>query len=228
MPTFADKSLSFYKNLKAPSGLPKGVSAMNPYKEDSVCQNLEKFLKKFFDDNNERIYVFGINPGRFGAGLTGVTFTDPVCLEEYCGIKNNLDKRREISAEFVYKFINHYGGAAKFYKKFFLTGVSPLGFVRNDTNYNYYDDKELLDASRPFVVKTMHDQLAMGANRDVAIVLGTGKNQVAFGSINTELSLFKRVYYLEHPRFIMQYRRKELAKYLNKYKKVFSDALQSV
>ncbi|MEK7525690.1 MAG: uracil-DNA glycosylase family protein [Patescibacteria group bacterium] len=228
MPTFADKSLSFYKNLKAPAGLPKGVSAMNPYEDDSVCQNLEKFLKKFFNDDKQRIYVFGINPGRFGAGLTGVTFTDPVCLEEYCGIKNDLDKRKEISAEFVYKFINHYGGASKFYNKFFLTAVSPIGFVRNGINYNYYDDKELLEASRPFVVKTMHDQLKMGANRNVAIVLGTGKNQNAFNSLNEEFNLFKTVYFLDHPRFIMQYRRKRLTEYLDKYKQVFSQALHDI
>lgn len=228
MPTFADKSLSFYKNLKTPKGLPKGVSAMNPYLEDSVCENVKKFLKKFFNDNNQRIYVFGINPGRFGAGLTGITFTDPVCLKEHCGIKNDLDKRKEVSAEFIYKFINHYGGASKFYKKFFLTGVSPLGFMRDGINYNYYDDKELLDASRPFVVETMHAQLAMGANRDVAIVLGTGKNQKAFSELNEKFKLFKKVHFLEHPRFIMQYRRKRLSEYLGKYMKTFSETIRGI
>ncbi|MEK7121550.1 MAG: uracil-DNA glycosylase family protein [Patescibacteria group bacterium] len=222
MPTFAKKTLNFYKSLQTPAKLPSNIETMNPYVEALVMRYVKEFFDKFFNDNKKRVFVFGINPGRFGAGLTGVTFTDPVALENFCKIKNDMDKRREVSSDFIYRFIEHWGGPKKFYRHFFLTAVSPLGFTRNRINYNYYDDKELFKTLRPFIVQTLHDQLAIGARRDVAIVLGTGKNQEAFNALNEEYRFFKKVFFLEHPRFIMQYRRKRIAEYLDKYRRVFS------
>jgi hypothetical protein len=146
---------------------------MNPYAIPEVRRYVERFLRKFFSDNRERVYVFGINPGRFGAGMTGVTFTDPVALERDCGIRNELAKRRELSSEFVYAFIERWGGAAKFYRRFFLTAVSPLGFTRGGINYNYYDDQRVFATLRPFIVRTLKAQLAVGAKRESAILLGT-------------------------------------------------------
>ncbi len=227
MQTFSQKAFRFYRSLKVPAALPEGIATMNPYITDSVQGYIKEFLAKFFNDNKERVFVFGINPGRFGAGLTGITFTDPVALEKFCKIKNNLEKRRELSAEFIYKFIAHWGGPEKFYKQFFLTAVSPLGFTRGGINYNYYDDKELLEASRPFIIKTLQDQLKLGAHRDVAIVLGTGKNQKAFNELNQEYRFFNKILFLDHPRFIMQYRRKKIVEYLDKYQRAFSKALSA-
>ncbi len=221
MLTFGQKIFKFYKTLKTPSKLPSGIETMNPYTETPVLGYLKEFSVKFFNDNNKRVFVFGINPGRFGAGLTGVTFTDPVALEEFCGIKTNLEKRRELSSDFIYRFIDYWGGAKKFYKHFFLTAVSPLGFTRDGINYNYYDDPDLLKASSSFISQTLYDQLAFGARRDVAIVLGTGKNRKAFTDLNKKHKFFEKVFFLEHPRFIMQYRRKKIPEYLDKYKEVF-------
>src|SRR5687768_18158258 len=45
-----------------------------------------------------------------------------------------------------------YGGCDKFYSDFFITAVSPLGFVKNGKNVNYYDDRELLYAVTPFKI----------------------------------------------------------------------------
>lgn len=36
---------------------------------------------------------------------------------------------------------------------------------------------------------------------------------------------FKKLYAVEHPRFIMQYRRKQLLQYIEKYQQIFSEAL---
>jgi len=69
---------------------------MNPYKALGIRNYVESFFRKYFSDNNKRVFVFGINPGRFGAGLTGITFTDPVALAEFCGIQNNLPQNREL------------------------------------------------------------------------------------------------------------------------------------
>jgi hypothetical protein len=225
MPTFADKALSFYGGLRPPAGLPAGVEMLNPYVLPEVRGYMEAFLEKYFSDAWERIFVFGINPGRFGAGLTGVTFTDPLALADYCGIPNDLDRRRELSSEFVYRFIEEWGGAEKFYADFFLTAVSPLGFTREGVNYNYYDDRVLLDALRPFIHRTLAAQLDIGARRDAAIVLGTGKNMAFFEELNREHGFFRKLIPLEHPRFIMQYRRKRIGEYVEKYRTAFEEAL---
>jgi len=223
--TFGDRALDFYVNMGVVNGLPSNIQTMNPYARPDIQRYVESFLRKFFSDNRERVYVFGINPGRFGAGVTGVTFTDPVALERFCGIPNELEKRREVSSEFVYEFIQQWGGVEKFYQEFFLTAVSPLGFMRNGTNYNYYDDQKVFAILKPFIVRTLKAQLALGARRDAAILFGTGKNQRMFTELNQEHRFFRHVYALEHPRFIMQYRRKRLRDYIAKYKEAFSQAL---
>jgi hypothetical protein len=165
--------------------------------------------------------VLGINPGRFGGGVTGVMFTDPVALESICGIRNDLVKRRETSSEFVYDFIGHYGGPQRFYREFFLSAVSPLGFVRNGLNYNYYDNPRLLARLRPFIVRTLNAQLALGACRGAAILLGSGANLRFFTALNQEYGFFRQLIALDHPRFIMQYRRKRLAQYRHEYAQAF-------
>jgi len=223
--TFGDRALKFYTTLSAADGLPSSVQVMNPYGRSEIRRYVDSFLRKFFSDNRERVFVFGINPGRFGAGVTGVTFTDPVALERFCGIPNELEKRREVSSEFVYALIERWGGVEKFYQNFFLTAVSPLGFTRDGKNYNYYDDPKLFTALKPFIIGTLKGQLALGARRDAAILLGKGRNQQVFAELNQEHGFFRRLYALEHPRFIMQYRRKCLRDYLEKYKEVFSQAL---
>ena len=225
--TFANRVLNFYANIGAIEGLPSNIRVMNPYVRPNVRRYVECFLRKFFSDNRKRVYAFGINPGRFGAGVTGVTFTDPVSLERFCGISNELGKRGEVSSELVYKFIQYWSGVKKFYKDFFLTAVSPLGFTRDGKNYNYYDDREIFAILKPFIVRTLKDQVACGARRDAAILFGTGKNQKFFNELNQEHRFFDRVYAVERPRFIMQYRSKRLRGYLEKYKDVFYQALSS-
>lgn len=223
--TFAHRALHFYHNLRLPLKLPENVNVMNPYLSFDVQSAVEKFFTTYFSDTHDRVYVFGINPGRFGAGLTGVTFTDPVALERFCGIPNSFDKKRETSSDFVYRCIEELGGPTTFYKHFFLTAISPLGFIRDDKNYNYYDDDDLLIALRPFILDTLYAQLTFGARRDIAIVLGTGKNYHFFNTLNKEYDFFSHIYALEHPRFIMQYRRKRISEYLKKYHTIFSRAL---
>jgi hypothetical protein len=224
--TFGESVLQFYARLRAPRDLPRGVAIMNPHRDRRVRAYVEEFFRKFYGDTALRVLVFGINPGRFGAGRTGVMFTDPVALASECGIANELEKRRELSSEFIYDFIEHYGGARDFYRRFFLTAVSPLGFVRNGLNMNYYDDRELLARLKPFILRTLREQLAFGARTDAAIVLGTGENYRFLAALNAEQRFFGKLLALDHPRFIMQYRRKRLAEYRRKYLEVFAAAAQ--
>lgn len=219
--TFGERLLDFYRTLETPRNLPKGIRAMNPYRDAKVWQYVAEFCRRYFADNVPRTLVFGINPGRFGGGRTGVMFTDPVALESICGIRNDLPKRRETSSEFIYDFIESQGGPQRFYSEFLLTAVSPLGFVRDGLNFNYYDDPLLLARLRPFILRTLNRQLALGACRGTAILLGSGANLRFFSALNREHRLFRQVLALDHPRFIMQYRRKRLAHYRRAYRRAF-------
>ena len=197
---------------------------MNPYADAEVRRYLRAFVDKYFSDNNERVLVFGINPGRFGAGITGVTFTDPVALADFCGIANRMPRRRELSSIFIYDFINRYGGPEAFYRRFFLTAISPLGFTRGGLNLNYYDDRRLADAVTPFITTAIEKQIKLAGRRDHAIVLGTGENARFVQKLNEKHGFFREILPLEHPRFIMQYRRKRIDEYLAKYAEVFARA----
>ena len=64
--------------------------------------------------------------------------------------------------------------------------------------------------------------------RDHAIVFGTGENFRFLRQLNADLGLFEQLHPIEHPRFIMQYRRRKLNDYLDRYSDVFSRTLESV
>lgn len=221
--TFGARIYRFYRRLRPPH-TPRDVSVMNPYGDPRVAVNVRAFLGTYFNDNRPRVLVFGINPGRFGAGITGITFTDPVALAQFCGIPNTLGTRRELSSVFIYDFIARYGGVRRFYQAFFLTAASPLGFLRRSLNLNYYDLPQLARAVTPFIVRSIEQHIAAGGRRDRAIIIGKGANLTFLRDLNEQYGFFARLDALEHPRAIMQYRRKRLDDYLDRYAQVFRAA----
>jgi hypothetical protein len=218
-PSFGERVLSFYESLRPPRSIPRGVEVLAPYRTPLVRDCMQRFYHKFFSDSHERVFILGINPGRFGAGVSGIPFTDGVALETLCGISNELPRRRELSAEFVQMFIERLGGASAFYGSFFITAVCPIGFTRGGRNLNYYDDRALYDTVRPFMVRMLNRQIDFGARRAAAIVLGAGENLREFTALNERHRFFESLIGLDHPRFIMQYRRKRLREYLDRYEK---------
>jgi hypothetical protein len=193
---------------------------MNPYVERDATRYVRAFLDKYFSDNRPRTLILGINPGRFGAGITGVTFTDPVALEQECGIPNGMLKKRELSSIFIYSVINHLGGPKEFYRRFFISAICPLGFTRGGINLNYYDVRKLETAVTPFIVSSIEKQIAMGCSRDRVLILGRGTNAEFFRRLNAHHEWFEIVYAVDHPRFILQYRRKEEDLYRSIYETV--------
>lgn len=217
MKAFADHILSFLKNLHLDIELPDEIEVMNPFKNKATMEVCTQFYKKYYTDNRERRMIIGINPGRFGAGITGVPFTDPIRLKNICGINNHLQQKQELSSLFVYDIINAYGGAEKFYQDFYITAVSPLGFTKHGKNLNYYDDKELQNRIKDFVIDCMNRQLEFGINRKVAFCLGDGKNYKYLSGLNEEKKFFDKIVPLSHPRFIMQYKLKKKDEYILSY-----------
>jgi len=222
--TFASKAVKFFLNLKVPKKLPENINVLNPYITPDVKSIVEKFFFKFYDDNRKRILIIGINPGRFGGGITGIAFTDPIALEEHCGIKNSFIKKPELSSKFVYSFINEYGGVKKFYSDFFISALFPLALLNNGKNYNYYDSKELYTFLKPQLISSLKKQFDFGIRKESVVCLGK-KNSVYLNILNDKLKLFKEIIVLEHPRYIMQYRLKEKNKFVKKYLNVFNSLL---
>jgi hypothetical protein len=218
--TFADRAIHFYNNLQIKDSLPSGSGILNPYDNPAVKDIVAAFFTRFFDDQYDRLVLLGINPGRFGAGITGITFTDPIRLEEDCQIPNGFEKRAELSSRFIYEVISSYGGCRAFYQRFFLSAISPLGFIRDGRNLNYYDDRDLEQALREFIESTLREQLGLGIRSDKAICLGEGKNMKYLVKLNRELKLFGEIIPLPHPRWIMQYRFKRKEEFMEKYLEV--------
>ena len=230
-PTFGEQVLAFNAGLSFDAPLPPGIEVMNPF-QGSPCALAASaaFYRKYYADHRERHIILGINPGRFGAGLTGVPFTDPKRLSAACGIHiAACAPAHEPSSVFVYAVIDAMGGPEAFYRDWYINSICPLGFVRVDArgrkkNYNYYDDRRLEEAATPFMVTCLRRQLAFGIRRDVCYCLGTGKNAAFIERLNAEHGFFERVVALEHPRYVMQYKSKELGAYVRKYVTLLGEA----
>lgn len=167
--------------------------------------------------------MLGINPGRFGSGITGISFTDPVRLENDCGIPNNFTKRGELSSDFIYRMIAAYGGPADFYSRQLISAASPLGFVRAGKNINYYDESKLQQAVTPFISDSISRLMNMGCDRKKGFCIGEGKNYAFLSELNQVHGWFDEVIALAHPRFIMQYKRKQLTSYIDRYLAALAD-----
>lgn len=226
--TFADKVIAYYKHLTYTGAtLPPGIRIMNPFREDEqVMRITETFYHKYYSDNKPRHLILGINPGRFGGGLTGIPFTDPKRLQSECHIPYTGKITHEPSSVFVYEVIHAYGGVEAFYSDIYINSVCPLGFTSIDEkgkekNYNYYDSPALMAAVKDFAIDNIEKQIAMGVETDTCFCFGTGKNEKYLRKLNNEHQFFKNLVVLEHPRFIMQYKMRSKQFYIDKYVDAF-------
>ncbi len=221
---FSTNIISFYKNLLPPVKLPKGVELLYPQQDPDAMKIVSLFFKKYYCDKNKRTLAFGINPGRFGAGVTGINFTAPRQLKENCKINHPFKDQSELSAEFIYEMIESFGGPTLFFKQYFISAICPLGFIKDGKNLNYYDDPQLLKSITPFIVDCIVEQLSWNVNRKKCICIGGEKNFRFFQSLNDQHKWFEEIIPLPHPRFIMQYKRKGKKKYLTEYIQAFYKA----
>jgi hypothetical protein len=224
MPTISEQIVNFYSALDIQFSLPEGIEVMNPFKTIEVKRIVNSFYSRFFNDNNKRIMILGINPGRFGGGVTGIPFTDPIRLEKQCGIANTFNKKPELSSVFIYDVISAFGGPEKFYSLFYISAISLLGFMKDGKNYNYYDSKELLTKLNDFIRECLMEQMDFGITNDICFCLGAGRNFEVLKTLNEDLSLFNNIYSLPHPRWIMQYRQKRRGEFV----KLYIDALKAI
>ena len=205
--------------------LPAGVGVLDPFNgpnADEVRRIVTLFHRRFYSDDRERVLMLGINPGRLGAGSTGLPFTDTKRCESDLGIAVHGMRTHEPSSDLFYRMIRAAGGPEAFYRQVYVHAVCPLGFVKGKdggttVNLNYYDDRALEKALTPFIVHWLRTLIATGMRTDVVFCIGMGKNLAFLERLNKEHGFFARIIGLEHPRFVMQYKAKLTDTYVDKY-----------
>ena len=220
--SFGDKVIDFNRNLHYSEKLPPGYQVINPFLENPETMEVtQQFYRKFYNDSNDRKFIVGINPSRHGAGVTGVPFTDTKRLKSACGIEMKSAHIHEISSVYLYDVIEAYGGTKIFYNDFFINSPFPLAIIQSSKsgqwlNANYYDDKNLFEAVKPFMIECLKRFVAMGLITSEVYVLGK-KNATFIQKLNQEAKLFDKMVILEHPRYIQQYKSKDKQLYIDKY-----------
>jgi hypothetical protein len=229
--TFAQKVIQFNNQLDFKGTLPPGINIMNPFKENAQTNSItQQFYTKYYNDNNKRHLILGINPGRFGGGVTGVPFTDPKRLKAFCGINYEGKETHEPSSVFIYEMIDAFGGPEEFYRHIYINSMFPLGFTADtangkEINYNYYDSPALTAAVYDLIVENIQKQIDLGNDTDTCFCFGTGKNETFLRKLNDKMGFFKNIVALEHPRFIMQYKTKTKQQYIDKYIAAFRSVI---
>jgi hypothetical protein len=232
MSTFAQRIITFNKSLQYIGSLPAGIRIMNPFRESNeALQASGAFYKKYYSDRRKRFLILGINPGRFGGGITGIPFTDPKRLVQICGLPFAGSNAHEPSSAYVYEMIAAYGGAKAFYQHFYINSLCPLGFTSlqpngKEINYNYYDSKALTEAVYDFIVWNVQQQIVLGMHTHTCFCFGTGKNEAFLRKLNDAFGFFDRIIALEHPRYIMQYKSKEKEQFIAKYIEAFNEVVE--
>ena len=224
--TIGNKVVAFNKKLQFLRELPEGFAVLNPFFDNpETLKVMTEFYHKFYNDQNQRKFIIGINPSRHGAGVTGVPFTDTKRLETVCGIEMKSAHTHEISSVFMYEVIEAFGGVERFYQEFYINSPFPLAIVRNtirgNLNANYYDDKKLFEAVKPFMIQSLKDHISLGLDTSEVFILGK-KNATFIEKINSQEHFFDKMTVLEHPRYIQQYKSKEIEFYIVKYLEAFS------
>lgn len=226
METIGDKIIDFNLNLRYDGPLPAGFQVINPFRDNPITvEVMRTFYHKFYGDHFKRAFIVGINPSRHGAAVTGIPFTDTKRLASACGILMPSAHTHEISSVFMYKVIAAYGGARAFYRDFYINSPFPLAIVRQQENAwlnaNYYDDPDLFDCLRPFMIETLKRHINLGLCTEEIYVLGK-KNAQFLQKLNKEAGLFDRTVILDHPRYIQQYKSKVAELYIERYLQAFS------
>lgn len=227
MLTFADRVIEFNRGLVYTGNMPDNFQVMNPFMDNpETITVMREFYRKYYNDNNQRRFIIGINPSRNGAGVTGVPFTDTKRLESACGIAMKSARTHEVSSVFIYDMIEAYGGTEQFYSEFYINSPFPLAIIRetksgNWLNANYYDDPQLFEMVKDFMIESLKKHINLGLNTSEVFVLGK-KNAVFVEKLNKIEKMFDKLTVLEHPRYIQQYKSKEKELYIDKYLRALS------
>ena len=174
--------------------------------------NIVEFHKKYVEPNSPKIVICGINPGRNGAGLTGIPFIDFASLSQMlpCIKKNDWEQ----SANFFFSIIQEFG-IETFYRNFHVTNISWFGFSRIDKskNVNYY---EIPTEIQKYLINKFVEEMAF-INPDYIIPLAEHVSWELDSLKKQDKIKAKIGTRLNHPAWVMAHRRKDLNTWRKKY-----------
>jgi len=175
---------------------------------------IEAFWQRYWQGNIPRIMLCGINPGRFGAGQTGIPFIDFLSLSRLIDDVERQDAEK--SASFFFKVAEAFGIEA-FFRTFYISNVSSVGYLASSAkNLNYYD------LPRPALNIVERNFL-----EEISIVQPTHVISLSKEVHATIRRLLPKqidtAFRLPHPSWIMTYRQSEQATWVEKYLEVLNN-----
>jgi hypothetical protein len=150
-------------------------------------ESIKAFNNEFYGENLPKTVLCGINPGKNGAGKTGLPFIDFTSLSKLLNNVNRQDTER--SAQFFYDVVQELG-VDDFYKTFYVTNISWVGYIKGNKNLNYYDLPLL---AKKFVYEMfMHEMNIVSPTTIISLsgaVKGTVDELFNDSSVETNLQL---------------------------------------
>lgn len=191
-----DEKLDFYHQITTGNRrhiskelIKEGIEVLSGFIDN--IDIVRDFYKNYYMPvKHQRIVLCGINPGKFGAGKTGVPFLDFKSLSQLLSTVNSDENER--SAQFIWQIISKFGSQA-FFNQVYLTNISWFGFSRNGKNLNYNELSPLLQKE---FTKGFADEMII-VNPRIIIPLSIEVNKT-LRTMNLRYKLGKR---LKHPNY---------------------------
>ena len=169
--------------------------------------HIDTFWQTYYGSSVPRVVICGINPGRHGAGKTGIPFLDFQSLAQLIPDVERSDS--ESSAGFFYQVIKQFGASA-FLPTFYVTNIASVGFVRAGKNLNYND----LPAPALEIVER-NFLLEMAVVQPTHIIsLGEVVHATVNKLMGKDVDCKRR---LPHPSWIANYRRNQIEEWVTRY-----------
>ena len=210
--------IDFFYTLRA-AKLPVSVKEFLALLESRGIQVLQEFLthrawldafwQHYVPYPLPQTVILGLNPGRFGAGQTGIPFIDFRSLSVLLPDAELPKLDSEPSATFFFRVVQQIG-AEKFYREFFVSNVSALGYLRNGKNANYTD---LPQVAQQIVARNFAEEMA--ALRPKRIIALGREAEASAQELYPDGSV--RISHLPHPSWIMTYRLREAQSWVRRY-----------
>lgn len=174
--------------------------------------SINAFWDRYYAKRLPNIVICGINPGRFGAGQTGIPFLDNRSLSEMgFSVENSHSER---SAEFFYSVIEAIG-VERFFNRFYVTNLSAIGYIKHEKNINYYDLP--IDAQNTVFANFLDEMDAIKPTHIISLSVHVQNDiqcLIKNGSLSNNIDCTLR---LPHPSWVMTYRQKSKDMWKNKY-----------
>jgi len=214
--TISKEVIALYDKPPFPTVVGNHVQIHNPFDDPAKKDAIYAFCEKFYNDDKPRLHLLGINPSRLTDTSSGVNYTDGFALDNLCGIDNEFSKTRELTSKFFYMVVEKMGGAALFYANIFAWALMPLSVTKDNSYKNYYEN-DVIEQLRAIVLANVNWLNKNVPATGVAVILGTGENKNSFQKLVGYPFGYKKITYLPHPRWVMQYNSAKLDYYINMY-----------